>query len=175
MTTSSPTKARRKKLSIYWSRTGRKSSRKRAKRLLRVVAFLRSRSEKGFPGLCGRGNRQSGATARMTASINPTPLVDRVGAQTPLARRQACAAACRIAASRGCSLRLPLLLLLAINIFPLIWMIRLSFTSYQPNRPNVPLGLSASTIIVDILTDEDIWQACKRPRILSSRQSCYRS
>ena len=30
------------------------------------------------------------------------------------------------------------LLLLAINIFPLIWTIQLSFTNYRANRANVP-------------------------------------
>ena len=29
-----------------------------------------------------------------------------------------------------------MLLLLAINIFPLIWTVRLSFTNYRANRPN---------------------------------------
>ena len=33
-----------------------------------------------------------------------------------------------------------ILLLLAINIFPLIWTIRLSFTNYRANRPNAPLS-----------------------------------
>ena len=32
-----------------------------------------------------------------------------------------------------------MVLLLAINIFPLIWTIRLSFTSFRANRPNAPL------------------------------------
>src|SRR3981189_782805 len=32
-----------------------------------------------------------------------------------------------------------MLLLLAINVFPLIWTIRLSFTNYRANKPNVPL------------------------------------
>ncbi len=32
-----------------------------------------------------------------------------------------------------------ILLLLAINIFPLIWTIYLSFTNYRANRPNAPM------------------------------------
>ena len=32
-----------------------------------------------------------------------------------------------------------ILLLLAINIFPLIWTIRLSFTNYRANKPNAPI------------------------------------
>ncbi len=31
-----------------------------------------------------------------------------------------------------------IVLLLAINIFPLIWTIQLSFTNYRANRPNAP-------------------------------------
>ena len=51
------------------------------------------------------------------------------------------------------------LVLLAINIFPLIWTIRLSFTGYRANRPNAPLrwlGLDRSS---DILHDPDVWAA----------------
>jgi len=49
-----------------------------------------------------------------------------------------------------------MLLLLAINIFPLAWTIRLSFTNYRANRPNarlVPLGIAN---YVSVLTDPDI-------------------
>jgi multiple sugar transport system permease protein len=49
-----------------------------------------------------------------------------------------------------------MILLLAINIFPLIWAIRLSFTGFMANlpRPSRFIGLDN---YVDILTDEDIW------------------
>ena len=50
-------------------------------------------------------------------------------------------------------------LLLAINIFPLIWTIRLSFTDYRANRP----GRAVEWVGLDnyrrILTDEGTWQA----------------
>jgi multiple sugar transport system permease protein len=52
-----------------------------------------------------------------------------------------------------------IVLLLAINIFPLIWTIRLSFTNFRANRPNAPvrdLGLGNYT---SILTDPDVWAA----------------
>ncbi len=49
-----------------------------------------------------------------------------------------------------------MLLLLAINIFPLIWAIRLSFTGFMANLPR-PLGFVGIDNYVDILTDEDIW------------------
>jgi multiple sugar transport system permease protein len=50
-----------------------------------------------------------------------------------------------------------ILLLLAINIFPLIWTIRLSFTNYRVNRPNVPLKWLGIRHYTDILGDADVW------------------
>ena len=48
-------------------------------------------------------------------------------------------------------------LLLAINIFPLIWTIRLSFTNYRANRPTrEPEGIGLRNY-ERILTDSDIW------------------
>ena len=53
-----------------------------------------------------------------------------------------------------------IVLLLAINIFPLIWTIYLSFTNYRANRPNAPIvRASARRTTRDILTDPDIWHA----------------
>ena len=54
-------------------------------------------------------------------------------------------------------IRPTILLLLAINIFPLIWAIRLSFTNYKSNRPNAPLRWLGLDQYLDILTDQDIW------------------
>src|SRR5271170_1527142 len=83
-------------------------------------------------------------------------LVDRAAMRnaTPVARRV-----------RGMSDRtiawifiLPtMFLLLAINIFPLIWAIRLSFTGFMANLPN-PARFIGIDNYVDILTDEDVWQ-----------------
>jgi multiple sugar transport system permease protein len=50
-------------------------------------------------------------------------------------------------------------LLLAINIFPLIWTIRLSFTNYRANRPNAPLLSVGIEHYVSILHDPDVWAA----------------
>lgn len=50
-----------------------------------------------------------------------------------------------------------ILLLLAINIFPLIWTIYLSFTNYRANRPNVPVKNVGFEHYRKILTDPDIW------------------
>jgi multiple sugar transport system permease protein len=52
-----------------------------------------------------------------------------------------------------------ILLLLAINIFPLIWTIWLSFTNYRANRPNAPVRNIGVDNYVSILTDPDIWAA----------------
>lgn len=50
-------------------------------------------------------------------------------------------------------------LLLAINIFPLVWTIRLSFTNYRANRPNAPVLWRGLDNYIDVLTDPDIWAA----------------
>jgi multiple sugar transport system permease protein len=48
-------------------------------------------------------------------------------------------------------------LLLAINIFPLIWTIRLSFTNYRANRPNAALRWLGLEHYSDLLNDPEIW------------------
>ena len=50
-----------------------------------------------------------------------------------------------------------ILLLLAINIFPLIWTIRLSFTNFRANRPNEEVEWVGLRNYQRILTDEDVW------------------
>jgi multiple sugar transport system permease protein len=50
-------------------------------------------------------------------------------------------------------------LLLAINIFPLVWTIKLSFTNYRANRPNATvLGVGIDNYR-SVLTDPDVWAA----------------
>jgi multiple sugar transport system permease protein len=50
-----------------------------------------------------------------------------------------------------------MLVLLAINIFPLIWAVLLSFTNYRANRPNAPIRWIGIRQYQDILTDPDVW------------------
>jgi multiple sugar transport system permease protein len=50
-----------------------------------------------------------------------------------------------------------IVLLLAINIFPLIWTIRLSFTNYRANRPNAEVLGVGIDHFQSILTDPDVW------------------
>lgn len=52
-----------------------------------------------------------------------------------------------------------IVLLLAINIFPLIWAIYLSFTNYRANRPNAPVENVGLRNYERVLTDPDIWMA----------------
>ena len=83
--------------------------------------------------------------------------IDRIAAATPprLARRV-----------RGLSDRTiawvfvapSIFLLLAVNIFPLIWTIYLSFTNYRVNRPNNVVEWVQFENYQKILTDPDIWQ-----------------
>lgn len=49
-------------------------------------------------------------------------------------------------------------LLLAVNIFPLIWTIRLSFTNFRVNRPNREVDWVGLANYKKILSDGDIWQ-----------------
>ena len=50
-----------------------------------------------------------------------------------------------------------MLLLLAVNIFPLIWTIYLSFTNFKANR-STPVQYVGLQHYQDILTDNDVWQ-----------------
>ena len=50
-----------------------------------------------------------------------------------------------------------IILLLAINIFPLIWTIRLSFTNFRVNRPNAPVEFVGLENYRRILSNPDIW------------------
>jgi multiple sugar transport system permease protein len=92
----------------------------------------------------------------MTDSPTFLSPVDRVARATPppLARRV-----------RGLSDRAiawifvtpTILLLLAINIFPLIWTVRLSFTNYRANRANQEVEWVGLQNYSRILSDPDIW------------------
>ncbi len=48
-------------------------------------------------------------------------------------------------------------LLLAINIFPLIWTVYLSFTNYRANRPGRPIEWVGTRNYERLLGNEDIW------------------
>jgi multiple sugar transport system permease protein len=90
--------------------------------------------------------------------ILPAGLAERAATSTPAALAQ------RV---RGLSDRAlawifigpTMALLLAINIFPLIWTIRLSFTNYRANRPNAELLSVGIDHYASILSDPDVWAA----------------
>jgi multiple sugar transport system permease protein len=94
----------------------------------------------------------------MNAPTNPATLIEKAAHATPLGLST------RV---RGLSDRAiawlfiapTIVLLLAINIFPLIWTIRLSFTNYRANRPNAPVLDIGLNHYNDILTNPDIWAA----------------
>jgi multiple sugar transport system permease protein len=50
-----------------------------------------------------------------------------------------------------------IVLLLAINIFPLIWAIRLSFTNFKSNLASLPVRFVGLDNYISILTDDDVW------------------
>ena len=52
-----------------------------------------------------------------------------------------------------------IILLLAINIFPLLWAIYLSFTNYRANRPNAEVRDVGLRNYERVLTDTDTWLA----------------
>jgi multiple sugar transport system permease protein len=92
----------------------------------------------------------------MTAIIHPDASADRMAAQ---ARR---GAAKRVHGLSDRSIAWlfvapTIVLLLAINIFPLIWMIRLSFTSLNLSMSYLPLRFVGLENYSDILTDDDVW------------------
>src|SRR4249920_2217472 len=50
-----------------------------------------------------------------------------------------------------------IVLLLAINIFPLIWTIQLSFTNFRANRPNAAVKGICLATYANTLTGPEIW------------------
>jgi multiple sugar transport system permease protein len=92
----------------------------------------------------------------MTAILHPDAPVDRIGAQSAFGvPRRVRSLSDRTVA--WLFVGPTILLLLTINIFPLIWMIRLSFTSLNLSMSYLPLRFVGLDNYVDILTDEDVW------------------
>ncbi|PWC38139.1 sugar ABC transporter permease [Azospirillum sp. TSO22-1] len=94
----------------------------------------------------------------MTHTSSLHALARRAGAATP----PAFAARVRGLSDRAVAwlfITPTIVLLLAINVFPLIWTIRLSFTNYRANRPNAPLRWVGLENYTSILSDPDVWHA----------------
>jgi multiple sugar transport system permease protein len=92
----------------------------------------------------------------MTAILHPDAPVDRIGAQSAFGvPRRVRSLSDRTVA--WLFVGPTIALLLAINIFPLIWMIRLSFTSLNLSMSYLPLRFVGLDNYADILSDDDIW------------------
>src|SRR6202790_3290453 len=94
----------------------------------------------------------------MMNAPDPHVLLDKAARATPepLARRV------RGLSDRGIAwlfIGPTIVLLLAINIFPLIWTIHLSFTNYRANRPNAAVTNVGIDHYISVLTDPDVWAA----------------
>src|SRR5438309_9654143 len=111
------------------------------------------------PGSTPRGNGGGfGYDSAIMTALGPQAIVDKAAQATPepLARRV-----------RGLSDRAiawlfiapTIVLLLAINIFPLLWTIWLSFTNFRANRPNATVVGVGIDNYVSVLTDPDVWAA----------------
>jgi multiple sugar transport system permease protein len=94
----------------------------------------------------------------MTGQTTPDKLVERAAQATP----QAIAKRVRGLSDRAIAwifITPTMLLLLAINIFPLIWTIQLSFTNFRANRTNAAVKNVGIDNYTSILSDPDIWAA----------------
>ncbi len=94
----------------------------------------------------------------MTGQTTPDKLAERAAQATP----QALAKRVRGLSDRAIAwifITPTMLLLLAINIFPLIWTIQLSFTNFRANRTNAAVKNVGIDNYTSILSDPDIWAA----------------
>src|SRR6476646_7580649 len=110
----------------------------------------------GFPGGATSCNHRN--ARKMSESTAKATMAERAAGVTPagLANR------IRSLGDRSIAwlfIAPTIILLLAINIFPLIWTIYLSFTNYRANRPNAPVKDVGTDNYNSILTDPDIWAA----------------
>ena len=106
-----------------------------------------------YPGALPRP--LAGRTATMTGP-DPTVLAETAARATP----DAIATRVRGLSDRAIAwlfIAPTIVLLLAINIFPLIWTIYLSFTNYRANRPNAAVVNVGIDNYVSVLTDPDVW------------------
>ena len=160
MTTSSPTRARRKQALDLLVKDWTKVFKEQGKRSLRIAAGHRDQCRRSprsrASGETGPGCRE--AMTDMTTIIHPDAAPTASASRPPRrVRRSGVARAVgpgdRLAVHRAdhrCCL-------LAINIFPLIWTIRLSFTSFKLNMSDLPPRFVGLDNYIDILTDEDVW------------------
>ncbi len=98
----------------------------------------------------------------MTVIDTPTTMLDRAASAAADATPEPLAKKVRGIGDTGLAwlfISPTMVLLLAINIFPLFWAIYLSFTNYRANRPNEEIKNVGLSNYSRILTNEDIWIA----------------
>ena len=114
------------------------------------------------PPRCARGGRTRHALtgARFDRRAAPRWTAPRPPRRAP--RRRGVARRVRGLSDRAIAwlfIAPTIVLLLAINIFPLIWTIWLSFTNYRANRPNAEVEWVGLRNYQRLLTDTDVWIA----------------
>ena len=88
------------------------------------------------------------------------PMAQRVATATPIALAPKLGGRIRGLSDRTIAwifVAPTIFLLLAVNIFPLIWTIRLSLTDFRTNRPNNPVKFVGIENYKKILTNPDTW------------------
>jgi multiple sugar transport system permease protein len=117
-------------------------------------------SQEVSPPLSAPGRPPQPSNTAMTAVNLPEAPIERIVVPSPAETRLRIAKYTRGLSDRSIAwlFVLPTIaLLLAINIFPLLWMIRLSFTNLNLSMAYLPLRFVGLDNYADILADEDIW------------------
>jgi multiple sugar transport system permease protein len=117
-------------------------------------------SQEVSPPLSAPGRPPDPSSTAMTAVNLPDAPIERIVVPSPAETRLRIAKYTRGLSDRSIAwlFVLPTIaLLLAINIFPLLWMIRLSFTNLNLSMAYLPLRFVGLDNYADILADEDIW------------------
>jgi multiple sugar transport system permease protein len=117
-------------------------------------------SQEVSPPLSAPGRPPQPSNTAMTAVNLPEATIERIVVPSPAETRLRIAKYTRGLSDRSIAwlFVLPTIaLLLAINIFPLLWMIRLSFTNLNLSMAYLPLRFVGLDNYADILADEDIW------------------
>jgi multiple sugar transport system permease protein len=117
-------------------------------------------SEKRSPVLAPRGDFSDPKAIAMSAVNLPGAPIEGIAVRTPVRAGLQIAKYTRSLSDRSIAwlFILPTVaLLLAINIFPLLWMIRLSFTNLNLSMAYLPLRFVGLDNYTDVLTDDDIW------------------
>jgi multiple sugar transport system permease protein len=117
-------------------------------------------SQKRSPVLAPRGDFSDPKAMAVSAVNLPGTPIEGIAVRTPVRAGLQIAKYTRSLSDRSIAwlFILPTVaLLLAINIFPLLWMIRLSFTNLNLSMAYLPLRFVGLDNYTDVLTDDDIW------------------